>query len=386
MRIKLFLSVCFVILFSAFNTAYAEDLKKKDQQNNQQKKNIRIGLLIPDEERAVATHGTELAIQLANEKGGYAGIPYQLIVKPTSGLWGTSSKKSVNLVFEDEVHVIMGSLDGRNAHLAEQVAAKTKVVFLSAWATEMSLSNAYVPWYFRCVPDDKKQSAALIDEIYFNRNLKKVVLIGTDKNDSELAVRAFFREAKQKGIPEPELFVISDAETQLHKTVSGITAKNFEAIVLIGSNEFAIEVMAIFNQQKNRIPVFGTLAVSDNQKTQNTKWSQLENLIFAGPEFLVTEKGHAFQKKFQEKYGYQPGPAAAYAYDGMNVVIEAVKMAKPALTNVIDDRDKIINAFLNISYSNGITGNIEFDEDGNRLDSITFIKIENGKPVLCGKK
>ena len=46
----------------------------------------------------------------------------------------------------------MGSHDGRNAHLVEQVATKSQVVFLSAWASDPTLSQAFVPWFFSCVP------------------------------------------------------------------------------------------------------------------------------------------------------------------------------------------------------------------------------------------
>ena len=34
--------------------------------------------------------------------------------------WGAGSKESVSLVYEDQVCAIIGTLDGRNGHLAEQ--------------------------------------------------------------------------------------------------------------------------------------------------------------------------------------------------------------------------------------------------------------------------
>ncbi|NQU79931.1 MAG: hypothetical protein HQ543_00240 [Bacteroidetes bacterium] len=123
---------------------------------------IKIGLLIPDKEALAAKHSAELAIRKANSRGGYSGLPFQLVVRSTEGLWGNGSKDSVSLVFDDEVVAIMGSLDGRNAHLAEQVATKTRLIFLSSWATDMTLSKALVPWYFRCLPNDKQQAISLI--------------------------------------------------------------------------------------------------------------------------------------------------------------------------------------------------------------------------------
>ena len=130
---------------------------------------INIGLVIPDPDALAASHGAELAIREANNEGGYEGRPFNLIVHSSEGPWGTGSKVSVSMVFDEEVVAIMGSLDGRNAHLVEQVATKTRVTFLSSWSTDMSLSHAFVPWYFRCIPDDDQQAIALIHEIYKKR-------------------------------------------------------------------------------------------------------------------------------------------------------------------------------------------------------------------------
>ena len=131
----------------------------------------KIGLLIPEQGALAAKHGAELAIREANEKRGNAGNLFDLVVRSTEGPWGAGSKESVGLVFDDEVIAIIGSLDGRNAHLAEQVAAKTRILFLSAWAGDMTLSQAFVPWYFRCVPNDRQQATALIREIYEKRKI-----------------------------------------------------------------------------------------------------------------------------------------------------------------------------------------------------------------------
>jgi len=383
-QIKTLSVVCLMLALATGNATATKNLLSKPDlltSENTQKKTIRIGLLIPDEDRLPAKHGAQLAIQKANKNGGFTGIPYELIVKPTSGPWGTSSKKSVSLVFDDEVMVIMGSLSSRDAHLAEQVAAKTKLVYLSSRATDMSLSNAYVPWYFRVVPNDKQQAAALIEEIFFNKKLKKVALIGTDQSDSELAVRAFIEEAKIKGAEQPTQFKISTSKKKSFKIPPDFNIKNFEAIVLIGSENFASVIIPFIKRNHAGVPLFATLSVTDNQKAINTNWKLLENITLVASDFWFTKKGMTFQEEFQEEFGYKPGPAAAYAFDGMNVIIEAVKMAEPTLTDVIDDREKIIDAFSTINYKNGITGDIEFDNNGNRINSVKLMRIKNGKPV-----
>ena len=100
------------------------------------------------------------------------------------------------------------------------------------------------------------------------------------------------------------------------------------------------------------------------------------NLVSSGHWF--TEKGIAFQKAFQETYGYQPGAAAAYAYDGINLIIEVIQKSGP-------DRDKIIDAFAEINYKTGVTGEIRFDANGNRIGIPDLMTIKNGIPVVIKK-
>lgn len=358
------------------NTKYIEQNNQKNDQT------VKIGLLIPDKQALAAKHGAELAIRKANNQEGYSGIPFQLIVRSTAGPWGTSSKKSVSLVFDDEVLVIMGSLDGGNAHLAEQVATKSKLVFLSTWATEMTLSQAFVPWYFRCLPNDKQQAISLINEVYFRRNIKKVALIGTDKSDSENAVKTFNTTARSMNIPMPEQYLFDMSEQSFREIYLSIKNKDFKAILLFGNHSFVLEIIPLFRKYNMTQPVFGSLSVMDDQKAKSPDWSILENVILVSSNHWFTENGVAFQKEFRKVYGYQPGPAAAYAFDGMNLIVEAVRNAKPDGNSILDDRDNIIDAFSEMNYKNGVTGEIKFDENGNRPGKANLMLIKNGKPLL----
>ena len=127
---------------------------------------IKIGLLVQDNKSVEARNGAELAIRKVNAKGGIKGRPLKLIIRTMEGPWGTGSKQAVDLIFNEKVWAILGSHDGRNTHLVEQATAKTNVVFLSAWSSDPTLSQAFVPWFFNCVPNDRQQTAAFIDEIY----------------------------------------------------------------------------------------------------------------------------------------------------------------------------------------------------------------------------
>jgi branched-chain amino acid transport system substrate-binding protein len=337
-------------------------------------KTVNIGLLVPEPDAVAAKHGAELAIRQANSNSSYSGLPFHLIFHSVEGPWGTGSKLSVKLVFDDEVVALMGSLDGRNAHLVEQVATKSRVLFLSTWASEMTLSQAFVPWYFRCVPNDHQQAVTLIQEIYKKRKITNVAVIGAEDFDSEVAVASFIRTADSMKIKAPRQFVYRSSTQDFQMTLEEIDKYDSEAVILFGKPALASAIIPMLKQRNMNVDIFGSLSIMDDQKAKSPDWKILEGITLVSSGHWFTEEGIAFQKAFQKAYGYQPGAAAAYAYDGVNMIIEFVKKYGP-------DRNKMIELCAETNYKTGVTGEIRFDGDGNRIDIPGLMTVKNGKPV-----
>ena len=338
-----------------------------------QEEEVTIGLLIPQWQAESARHGAELAVREATARGGYNGKPYRLVVRSSEGPWGSGSKESVSLVFDDEVVAYMGSLDGRNAHLAEQVATKTKIVFMSAWATDMTLSQAFVPWYFRCIPNDDQQAQALIQEIYRERQLSRVAIIGTGDYDSRLAVRSFIKGIASEKHPMPRHYMIRSPEEDIRKILGEIGEHGSEAIVLFGTPDLARLIVPLLRQQDMNLPVFGTLWIADDQRASDPDWELLEGMILVSPGHWFTSEGIVFQESFREAFGYRPGASAAYAYDATRLIIEVINARGT-------DRDQVIDGCAVVHYKNGVTGEIRFDGDGNRVGLPGMMTVRDGKP------
>jgi len=339
---------------------------------------VNIGLLISESKASSVKHAAELAIREANKKGDYSGDPFHLVVRSTAGPWGAGSKQSVGLVFDDEVVAIMGSLDSRNAHLAEQVATKTRILFLSAWATDITLSQAFVPWYFRCLPNDDQQAIALIQEIYNKRKINRVAIIGTEDYDSRNAVRSFIKTAASMNISTPRQFLYRSDERDLENALNEIHRDDIEAIVLFGKPALASKVIPMMQEGNMDIAIFGTLSITDDRNASGVDRDILEGINLVSSGHWFTEEGIAFQKAFQRMFGYQPGVAAAYAYDGINLIIEVIKKKGPA-------RDEIIDAFTKLNYRSGITGGIRFDSYGNRMGTPGIMTFINRIPTVINE-
>jgi branched-chain amino acid transport system substrate-binding protein len=340
---------------------------------SQQAEPLKIGLLIQDNASLAAKQGAELAIKMANVKRGSNGRPFQLITKNMEGPWGTGSKQAVDLIFENEVWALLGSHDGRNAHLVEQAATKSTVVFISAWSSDPTLSQAFVPWFFNCVPNDRQQADELIEEIYNKRKFTRVATIADNTYDSNQAVKIFLKNVKLSGKNEPVNFLYDNYITDLDILANQIIQAKVNCIVLFCEPSASLKIVRLMRQRKMNQPVFGSLSILNENKLSGKELQEFDHMLFVPTGNWTGSKNLAFRQEYQKLFGKMPGMVAAYAFDGMNLLIEAIRISKSP------DLAKIKQALSQIRYE-GVTGPIRFDAKGNRDGNFAVMKILNGLP------
>jgi branched-chain amino acid transport system substrate-binding protein len=340
------------------------------RQNNEDPDTIKIGLLIPYNNSLSARHGAEMAILKANEAGGYEGHPFQLVIHSMEGPWGTGSKQAVDLIFKAQVWAIMGSHDGRNSHLVEQVTAKTKVVFLSSWASDPTLSKAFVPWYFSCIPNDLQQAQALTEEIYNKRKISKVGTLSDNGYDSGLALKSFIKVTKTTGKAFPVQFFYDDSTGNFNNLLDQIDKANVSCIVLFGKPAASMKIITELRKRKMNLNVFASLSVLGEEKGSDPEMKIYDSVVLVSSGYWLRPQGIVFREEYYRKYGNIPGEVAAYSYDGMNLILEAIR-------NTGLDRNKLQQSMAKIHF-NGVTGSIQFDDKGNRIGDAMLIEVKNG--------
>ncbi len=339
-------------------------------------KTEKIWLLKSNKRSMAARNGAEMAISKANEKEGLDGLHFQLVVRSMEGPWGTGSKEAVNLVFKEKEWAIMGSHDSQNAHLVEQVIAKTHIVFLSAWASDPTLSQAFVPWFFSCVPNGIQQADALIEEIYNKRKIIKIAVVSDKSFDSKLALQSLLKKTKIADKAEPmQLFY--DSPDNFKILLDKINKAGINGIILFGQPSASLSFIQQLRLKKMNQPVFGALSLLGEDEFDDVELANYNNVTLVTSGNWLGSKELSFQNEFQKKYGKMPGAVAAYAFDGMNLIIEAIRRSGL-------NREKIQEAMSKIHYK-GVTGPIQFDEKGNRVGAAELIEINNGVVVNVEK-
>jgi branched-chain amino acid transport system substrate-binding protein len=104
-----------------------------------------------------------------------------------------------------------------------------------------------------------------------------------------------------------------------------------------------------------------------------TELQQFDNILSVPSGERPDSENVTFRQKYQRIYGKPPGMVASYSYDGMKILIEAIRKAG------IPDREKIQKALQEIHYD-GVTGLIRFDDKGNRRGNFEVTNIKKGVP------
>ncbi len=333
----------------------------------------KVGVLIPDSSIHEILHACNLAILQAGTLKNQHNIEVEMVVRTTEGPWGAGSKASVSLIYEDSVVALLCALDGRNAHLAEQVAAKTHVACIETGATDPTLTQAFVPWFLRCTPGDDQQAAAIVKLIQRKGGGKSAILC-TGEYDSRMAAHSFIKIMARECKSSPVILEINPEESVDAELSEMIRGKEVKHLVIPFNSPGMDNLIPSLLEQMPDLNIYGTHAFFAASRLTDPHWQSQEGIYLVSTTLPLSEQGELFATSFMEEYGYSPGVAAAYAYDGMRLILESI-------LRVGKDPEAIRKYLQGIRFENGVTGPISFDELGNREDAVRIIRISGGKAI-----
>ncbi len=358
-------SYLLVLILTLSFRAPAQDQQGIPEENLSPNGDIAIGLLLPDHSHGSVIKAAELAIEEANRRGGYKQHQFELAIRTAEGFWGAGSKESVSLVYEDHVRAIIGSLDGRNGHLAEQVATKSHLPYIETFATDPTLSQAFVPWFMRVIPNDDQQSAVILNQIR-EEGGDKIGILSVETYDTRYAVRSLTKTIAQKTGMAP-LQIHLDTTRILHqKVIEQIISNQLDHLIIPFDAPYLKKLIQGLGELEPDLKIYGTLHLTMGVESRESGWKSYEGMYMIGP-FVDRDSKLSL-----------PDSRSAYMFDAVNLVINAIHQVgtrREAITEYLSDS----------SYSRGVTGNITFDVLGNRLSVPPLLHVENTVTQLIKK-
>ncbi|MCJ7449480.1 MAG: ABC transporter substrate-binding protein [Bacteroidales bacterium] len=344
-------------------------------------KEIRIGFLGPLEGSVILPlgkqmlQGTMLAIEEANKKGGYKGIPYKLMIHNDVGLWGAAANEVVKMD-DEKVWAFLGTIDDNNSHIALRATLKLEILNINTGDPDPTFTETNIPWGIRVIPDDRQSGYVLVDRVFKQDKHSRVAVIRANNRYGRVGILHFNRSATRVGYPIIIEERFSDGETDFKEQLERIKKTLPDAIVLWGNAKESALILKQIRDLGMKQPVYG----SDRMVNP-------EFLEIAGPlaEGVVTTcqynpdandpKLKAFKVNYLKRFGQEPDVFAAHAYDGTNMLIEAIE--KVGLNRVLI-RDVLTDMKTFQGYQ-GVTGKVIFDATWNNIRPIFITEVTNGK-------
>jgi ABC-type branched-subunit amino acid transport system substrate-binding protein len=273
------------------------------------------------------------------------------------GPWGQASNKTVELIYEEMAVAIVGALDGRTAHLAEQVTAKSQIPYIETKATDPSLSKAFVPWFFRLIPNDYQVAKALTKDIYEQNNFSRVAIISDSSYDSKMASQAIKRIIRENELKIPASFLVDDRNPDYSSLVAQLIAEDFQAIVFLTNIADELSNLARLIEHSPARIYLNQLSVELKEPPSYP--------LYTISAVANTPKYENFKIQFQKYSNSKPTAQSIYVFDAINLLLLTINTvgAKP---------ENIWQQIGNMGIYEGISGKIQFDKYGDLVRSIQF--------------
>lgn len=338
---------------------------------------VRIGLLAPLEDSKDAPkgrhmlNGAMLALEQANAKGGYKGMPFELMQHNDVGLWGAAANEVVAM--DDEgVWAILGSLNDIVTHVAIRVALKCEIPVVNMADPDPTLTETNIPWVIRVISDDRQSSYALANRMYGIDGHKRASLLRTNNRYGRVGTEEFKDASRRMGFPVAVELRFEDGQTDFTDQLNTIKKNNSDAVVLWGD---AREMGLIVNQMRTmsmKHPVY----VCDRAVSPEFLQVAGENAngIISTCQYNPNGENQAYEKfatGYKQRFNTAPDVFAVHSYDAMNITIQAIKQAGLNRT-LIRDLLTDMNTFQNYK---GASGEIVFDASWNDVGQIYMTEI-----------
>ena len=344
-------------------------------------KEVRIGFLGPLEGSNLLPlgkqmlQGTLLSIEEANNKGGYKGLPYKLMIHNDVGPWGAAANEIVKMD-DEKVWGWIGSIDDFVSHVAIRATLKLEIPNVCTGDPDPTFTETNIPWVIRVIPDDRQANYVLVEKIFKTDKHKRVAVIRVNSRYGRVGVLHFTKTATRIGNPVVIEERFLDGETDFSAQIGRVKQTNPDAILMWGNAKECSLILQQLRKAGLNQPVYGS-----DRLVSNEFLSAVGNLA----EGIVTTcqydpdtkdpKYIEFKNKYMKRFNMEPDAFAAFAYDGTNILVKAIE--KAGLNRaLIRDRLTDLKTFQNYE---GVTGKIVFDQTWNNIRPVFLAEVKNGK-------
>ncbi|GAA0179934.1 ABC transporter substrate-binding protein [Clostridium sediminicola] len=383
MKRKLFAIVMCISLLGTLLTGCGADNKTEDTSTNtsseEVNKTIKIGVAAPITGN-YAEYGigfqiaTDMAVNEINEAGGINGRDLEIKIMDSKGDAKEATAISRQFSDDEEIMAVVGDFSSTCCMATAPIYEEAGLLQLSPTASNPNYAG--MNKYMFGIMGRQDAEGPFVAKYLLGKYLKskKVAVIYLNNDWGVAAKNYLIEQAAEEGIDVVAEENHVDGEKDFTGVLTKVQQANPDTICLV---TFYNECAIIANQIKQmgwdvKITALGPGA---SEQIIELGGENVEGFLTSTPFFAAEDdpKGGAFKKAFEEKAGYTLNVHSACAYDAVYMLAEAMKNCDEIT------RDNIRDELQGLKGFNGVTGPLEFSQDGDLSRKYLIVGIENGK-------
>ena len=320
-----------------------------------------------------------------NKAGGINGHPLEIIIEDTVGDPTKAVTATKKLITKDQVLAIVGPSRSGTTMAVIPIVEEAKVPLVSCAAAE-AIVVPVKSWVFK-TPQKDSDAALRIYETMREQGISKIALITGTTGFGDQG-----RKQLKKLAPELEIEIVADEtygpeDTDMTAQLTKIKASEAQAVVNWSIVPGQVIVAKNMRQLGMKIPLFQSHGFG-NIKYAQTAGEAGEGIIFPCGRLLAVDTladDHPqkevlakYKKEYEAKYEEDVSTFGGHAWDGLQLVIAALREVGP-------DREKIRDYIENTKNFVGTGGIFNFspeDHNGLNKDAFEMLTVKNEKFVV----
>lgn len=330
----------------------------------------------------------EMEIDRINDAGGINGHPLEVLIEDDGSDVDKATAATTKLIEQDGVLAIIGSTGtGQSmAMRAEIDAAGVPQVSLAAGS---AITSEFDPLVFQTTWTAKLVVPMMLEYLK-GEGYTKVGLISEDTGFGKDGRAEVTKLAGDYGITVVSDQVFKPADTDMTGQLTVIKGADAQVVLMYSSVSASAIVPKNMKQLNMDVPLVCSHGNAKQEFIDGAGDAGEGVITFAGKVLALETYGvdteqyqvaTGFVERYKAAYGVAPDHYAGHAYDGLYLVVEAMKRLDEGFTSA-DLRDELEKT----SKLPGIGGIFTFsatDHNGMTENDIVMYRIEDGKWVLA---
>ena len=328
----------------------------------------------------------EMLAEQINSNGGINGKKIDLITYDSKSSQNEAVLSMKRLVEQDKVIAVLGGTTSGNTLAMIPQAQKSEVPFISQAASKQINKpddGSSRKWIFKTAQGDDVAVPRVVAYLK-NEGITKVAWLNVANSFGTSGHEEFNRLAEEEGlevVAEEEFeATVNDAKAMLTR----VKKENPEAVIVWGTAQESAVVTKNIRELGMDVPIIASHGIGTKQFIE-LAGNAANGVLFPSSRILVADQlsdddpqkevVQAYQKQFEEEYGYPASSFGGYAYDAFHMLIQAIE-------EVGTDKAAIRDALENTKDFVGISGIFNMSpEDHNGLgkDALVMIEIKDGE-------